>query len=125
MKILGLVVARGGSKGLPGKNIKLIEGKPLISYTIKKVLSSKLLSYSILSSDDAEIIKISKKYNLNVPFIRPESLSGDNIPTILVVEHAIKCMLKKNKPLGFVIDSQRTLIYIKNTIISNWTLSVQ
>jgi CMP-N,N'-diacetyllegionaminic acid synthase len=89
MRILGIIPARGGSKGIPGKNIKILAGKPLLEYTIEATLKSKLLTRSILSSDSAEIIHKGKELGVEVPFIRPTKFAEDNTPSIDVVKHAL------------------------------------
>ena len=75
MEILGIIPARGGSKGIPGKNIKALGGKPLLEYTAEAANESKLLSRVILSSDDQNIIEAAEKIGLEVPFLRPEDVS--------------------------------------------------
>ncbi len=87
--ILGLIPARGGSKGLPRKNIKLLLGEPLIAWTIKQALASRYLDRIVVSTDDKEIAEISKKYEAEVPFIRPKELAKDNAKGIDVVLHVI------------------------------------
>ncbi len=89
MNILAIIPARGGSKGVPGKNIKLLVGKPLIAYTIEAVQKATLLTELILSSDNDAIIQVAKDYGLEVPFKRPSSLATDESPTILTVLHAL------------------------------------
>lgn len=89
MRILGLIPARGGSKGVPGKNIKLLGGKPLIQYTSEIALRSKHLSKVVLSSDDDKIIQIAKKIGIEVPFKRPPNLAADNSPTLGVIKHVL------------------------------------
>jgi len=93
--ILGLIPARGGSKGLPRKNIKPLSDKPLIAWTIEQALASKYLDRIAVSTDDKEIAEVSKKYGADVPFIRPKELAEDNAKGIDVVLHAID-WLKKN-----------------------------
>ena len=88
-KILGLIMARGGSKSIPKKNIKLLGGKPLIAHTIAKAQASKYISRLILSTDDAEISKVAKEYDCEVPFMRPADLAQDNTLDLPVVEHAL------------------------------------
>ena len=88
-RILGIIPARGGSKTIPRKNIKNILNRPLISYTIVESLKSKTLSNLIVSSEDDEIIRISKSYGASVPFIRPDSLAKDDSLAIDVLTHAI------------------------------------
>jgi CMP-N,N'-diacetyllegionaminic acid synthase len=90
MRILAIIPARGGSKGVPGKNIKLLNGKPLLQYTAEIALQSKNLAAVILSSDDDQIISLAKKIGIPVPFVRPAELAQDNTPTIDVVLHALK-----------------------------------
>ena len=108
MKILGIIPARGGSKGLPGKNIKLLNGKPLIAYTIREALNSKL-SECIVSIDSEEIANISRKYGVDVPFIRPIEIATDNASSIDVVLHAINFMkVNKNKEYDAIMLLQPT-----------------
>lgn len=94
-KILGVITARGGSKGIPGKNIKDLCGLPLIAYTIKSAHESGVFDRIILSTDDAKISEIAKKYGVEVPFTRPAELAQDNTPHLPVMQHAVK-WLKDN-----------------------------
>jgi CMP-N,N'-diacetyllegionaminic acid synthase len=96
MKILGIIPARGGSKSVPKKNIKLLAGKPLLQYTVDVAKQVKHISRLILSSDDDEIIKVAQHLNLEVPFIRPVNLAEDNTPTLAVIQHALKFFITKN-----------------------------
>jgi CMP-N,N'-diacetyllegionaminic acid synthase len=77
MKIIGLIPARGGSKGIPKKNIKDYCGKPLIAHTIEQSLQSKYINETYVTTDSQEIQKIANKYGAEAPFLRPKSLSGD------------------------------------------------
>lgn len=88
-KILAIIPARGGSKGVPGKNIKVLAGKPLLAYTIEAAKSSKLINRLVLSSDDDETIKVAENLNIEVPFKRPEHLALNNSGSLEVVQHAI------------------------------------
>lgn len=90
MKILGLIPARGGSKGIPGKNIKLLGGKPLLQYTVESAKESALLSRVILSSDDPEIIAVGKTLGLEIPFVRPAELAGDAASSLEMIKHALE-----------------------------------
>ena len=101
MKILAIIPARGGSKGVPKKNIKQLAGKPLIYYTVREAKKSKYISRIIISTDCSETIEIAKQYGVEVPFIRPKELSGDNVLDFSVCEHAIKSLKKQE---GFVPD---------------------
>lgn len=88
-KVLALIPARGGSKGLPRKNILDVGGKPLIAWTIDAALKSKFIDHVILSSDDEEIMQAAKDYGCAVPFRRPDYLAGDTASSIDVVIHAL------------------------------------
>ncbi|MFF2752175.1 cytidylyltransferase domain-containing protein [Psychrobacillus sp. NPDC058041] len=86
---LAVIPARGGSKGVPRKNVRDLNGKPLIAWTIEEAKKSQYISKIILSSEDSEIIKEAKKYGCEVPFIRPMKLAQDDTPGIDPVLHAI------------------------------------
>lgn len=90
MRVLALIPARGGSKGVPGKNIRLAGGKPLIAWTISAAKQSKWLDRTILSSDDPEIIKVARSLDCDVPFIREAHLAKDETPGIEVVLDALR-----------------------------------
>ncbi|MCF8494918.1 MAG: acylneuraminate cytidylyltransferase family protein [Rickettsiaceae bacterium] len=91
MKILGVIPARGGSKGVPRKNIRILIDKPLIKYSIDAALNSRL-SDVIVSTEDLEIANFAKECNCSAPFVRPEELATDNARSIDVAIHAIKTM---------------------------------
>lgn len=91
-KILGIIPARGGSKGVPRKNIRLLAGKPLIAWTIEAAKSSEHISRLILSSDDEEILTIAKNFGCEVPFIRPKEYASDESSAIDVVMHAMNAL---------------------------------
>ncbi|NIJ45434.1 CMP-N-acetylneuraminic acid synthetase [Wenyingzhuangia heitensis] len=90
MKILGIIPARGGSKGVPRKNIKLLGNKPLLQYTSEVALQSSFVDTLMLTSDDDEIIEVAKGLGIQVPFKRPENLALDTTPTLPVIIHAIE-----------------------------------
>ena len=90
MKPICIIPARGGSKGVPKKNIRKIAGKPLIYYTIKSSLKSKIFSHVYVSTEDKEIARIAKKYGAEVPFLRPKKLASDTIPMDKVLVHFIE-----------------------------------
>lgn len=89
MRILGIIPARGGSKGIPGKNVKLLAGKPLISYTIDSALASKGLAHCIVSTESPEIREFCLQAGVEVPFLRPATLAQDDTPTLPVVQHVL------------------------------------
>jgi CMP-N,N'-diacetyllegionaminic acid synthase len=111
MRVLGLIPARGGSKGVPRKNIRLLCGKPLLEYTAQAALAARRLSRVILSTDDEEIAGIGRQCGLDVPFLRPADLARDDTPTLPVVRHALGwiqnsgesydavCLLQPTSPL--------------------------
>lgn len=90
MSILGLIPARAGSKGIPGKNIKKLGGKELIRYTIEAALSCSGLQEVIVSTEDKGIADISRRAGAAVPFLRPPALASDSSPTIDTVKHALQ-----------------------------------
>jgi N-acylneuraminate cytidylyltransferase/CMP-N,N'-diacetyllegionaminic acid synthase len=92
MKTVALITARGGSKGIPRKNIKPIAGKPLIAWTIEAALRSTLLDSVVVSTDDAEIAAVARQAGATVPFIRPAALAQDGTPGIDPVLHAINLL---------------------------------
>ncbi|MBI2024692.1 MAG: acylneuraminate cytidylyltransferase family protein [Candidatus Harrisonbacteria bacterium] len=95
-KVLGVITARGGSKGIPGKNIKPLLGKPLIAYTIEAAKNSGVIDRLILSTDDPEIARVAKEYGCEVPFMRPAELAQDKTPHLPVMQHAVQ-WLKENE----------------------------
>jgi len=90
MKVLYLIPARGGSKGVPGKNVKPLAGKPLITYAIDAARGAGASDEDIcVSTDDAEIARVVEEYGLAIPFMRPDSLAQDNSGTYEVIIHAL------------------------------------
>ena len=94
-----LIPARGGSKGVPKKNVKLFGGKPLVAWSIEQALSSTLIDEVYVSTDDPEIASISEKFGAKVPFLRPESLSGDFATTESAMVHFCEYMDGIGDPL--------------------------
>ena len=90
IKILAITLARGGSKSVPKKNIKIINGLPLIAYTINEALKSKYISRYIVSTDDVEIQKIALKFGADAPFLRPKNISSDEASSVSALQHAVK-----------------------------------
>ena len=95
--IVCTIPARGGSKGIPRKNAKKLAGKPLIAYAIGAAKRSRYIDRVIVSTDNAEIANIAKRYGAEVPFLRPAHLAQDATPTIAVVQD----VLKEMKGMGF------------------------
>ncbi len=101
-KILGLIPARGGSKGLPGKNILPLAGKPVIAWTIQEALKSRYLDKVIVSTDDLRIAKVAKRYGAEVPFLRPKILATDKAKSIDVVFHAVETLGQQGITFDYV-----------------------
>lgn len=92
LEILAVIPARGGSKGIPRKNIKVFAGYPLIAYSIQAALSSKYVTRTIVSTDDSEIATVAKEYGAEVPFLRPEELAQDHTLDLPVFENLLKTL---------------------------------
>lgn len=107
-KVLALIPARGGSKGIPHKNIIDLCGRPLIEYSISAARSSKYIDRVIVSTDDAEIAKVSEESGADVPFLRPAELAGDNSRTVDAVLHAINQLKAQGEEYQILILLQPT-----------------
>jgi CMP-N,N'-diacetyllegionaminic acid synthase len=117
-KILGLIPARKGSKGIPGKNLKLLGGKPLIQYTIESALACQLLDTILVSSDCETILQISSRFKgIETPFIRPAEIALDNTPTILVASHALEFYKKQKRTFDYVCLLQPTAPFRSKDLI--------
>ena len=109
MNILAIVPARGGSKGIPQKNIYPLCNRPLIYYTIKTIQRSKLITRAILSSDSKQIINIAKEFGLEVPFVRPTELAQDNSSALPVITHAVEWLkVNENYEADYIVLLQPT-----------------
>ena len=96
MKIIAIIPARGGSKSIPGKNIKSLKGRPLIEYIAKAALGSKFIDRVFLSTENKEIKDIGLKIGLEVPFMRSKDLARDDTPTLPVIQEMVKLLEEKN-----------------------------
>lgn len=99
--ILGLIPARGGSKGLPGKNIRPLSGKPLIAWTIEQALTSNNIDRVIVSTDSRDIADVARVHGVDTPFLRPDELATDKAEMIDVILHVLESL----KEDGFSYDS--------------------
>jgi CMP-N,N'-diacetyllegionaminic acid synthase len=93
--VLAIIPARGGSKGIPRKNLREIGGKPLIAWAIEAGRKSQYIDRLILSSDDLEIISVAQSWSCEVPFVRPAELAKDETPGIEPVLHTLKALTEK------------------------------
>jgi len=95
-RVLGVIPARAGSKGIPNKNIMDVGGQPLIKYTIEAALGSTMITDCIVSTDSDEIASLAESLGLSAPFIRPNNLSNDKALSLPVIQHAVSFMEKKH-----------------------------
>lgn len=122
-RILAVIPARGGSKGVPRKNIRAVGGKPLIGYTIETALAARHLFHRVIvSTDDEEIADVARQCGAEVPFVRPAVLAGDQTPMLPVLQHAVRfveaqdalvldwvCLLQPSAPLRSVADIEEAV----------------
>jgi CMP-N,N'-diacetyllegionaminic acid synthase len=108
LRVLGIVPARGGSKGIPNKNIAPLLGRPLLSYTADAAKQSRRLTRVVLSTDDPQIAAVGKSLGLDVPFIRPSYLAGDDILTLPVLQHVVARLEQENEYYDAVFTLQPT-----------------
>ncbi len=108
MNAVAIIPARGGSKGIPNKNIRLLGGKPLIAYTAEAAFASGLFSTIILSTDSEEISRVGKSVGLEIPFLRPPELALDTTPTLPVLQHAVRFLHARGEDFDFVCTLQAT-----------------
>lgn len=118
-KILAIIPARGGSKGLPDKNIKLLLDKPLIAWTIEQAKNSKFIDEIHVSTDSPKIAKIAENYGIKVPDLRPDYLATDSSSTIDVVEYIIKKYEEQNKFFDYIVLLEPTSPLRKKNDIDN------
>jgi CMP-N,N'-diacetyllegionaminic acid synthase len=97
IKILGVIPARAGSKGVPGKNIRMLAGKPLIAYTIESALKSSMITDVVVSTDSEEIKTVAEQYGVEVPFLRPAALASDTALAVPTIQHALQEMEQYKK----------------------------
>jgi CMP-N,N'-diacetyllegionaminic acid synthase len=126
-KVLAIIPARGGSKGLPGKNIRPMCGKPLIAWSIAAALKSDLLDCVLVSTDSEEIARVARAAGAHVPFLRPDALAGDTASSYDVIGHAVAflateegrsfdyvVLLEPTSPLREDDDIDRMLVLLEN-----------
>jgi CMP-N,N'-diacetyllegionaminic acid synthase len=101
VKVLGVIPARGGSKGVPRKNVAQLAGRPLLAYTCEAARSSRLLDRVIISTDDEEILRVARGHGTDAPFIRPAALAADDTPMMDVIRHAVAELARQ----GYAADA--------------------
>jgi len=124
---LAIIPARGGSKRIPRKNIKIFAGQPMIAWSIRTAIKSQCFDRIIVSTDDEEIAEVARLHGAEVPFMRPNELSDDHTGTIPVVAHAVQwqsaqsipasqvCCIYPTAPFMLASDLQRSLEVLENT----------
>jgi CMP-N,N'-diacetyllegionaminic acid synthase len=122
MKVLGLIPARGGSKGVPEKNIKELAGKPLIAYTIEAAMQSGVFADIFISTDDEKIAAVSKNYGIEIPLLRPAALATDTTPMLDVIRHVIDYYQKKNIQFDAICLLQPTCPFRRSSHIKEAVL---
>jgi len=127
MTTLGIVTARGGSQGVPRKNLFPLLGRPLIAYTASAALAARGLKRTILSTDDVEIANAGREWGLDVPFVRPGHLAAHDTPMLPVLQHAVKtlesdgeiyeavCLLQPTCPLRSAATIDRCIQMLQNS----------
>mgnify|MGYP001617135583 FL=1 len=108
LRFLGLIPARGGSKGIIKKCIAPLLDKPLIAYTIEEAKKSRYLQRIIVSTDDKDIASVSRKYGAEIPFMRPEELALDDTPTLPVIQHALSTLMSQGYVPDYIVLLQPT-----------------
>ncbi len=107
-RVLGLVPARGGSKGVPGKNVRPLAGRPLLEYTARAAQESGVIDRLVLSTDSQDIADVGRRAGLEVPFLRPAALAGDETPMLPVIRHAVDTLASSGWPPEIVVLLQPT-----------------
>ena len=119
MKVIAFIFARGGSKGLPGKNIRPLGGKPLIAWSIEHALAVKRIERVIVSTDCEEIAAVARKYGGEVPFTRPTALARDDSPEWLAWRHALNYLLDTDGALP------EAMVSVPTTAPLRWPLDIE
>ena len=108
MRVLGLIPARGGSKGITRKNIRELAGKPLLQWTAEAALAARSITSAVLSTDDEEIAAVGRQCGLRTPFLRPSELAADDTPTLPVVQHALRTLEESGESFDAICLLQPT-----------------
>jgi N-acylneuraminate cytidylyltransferase/CMP-N,N'-diacetyllegionaminic acid synthase len=118
-KIMAVIPARGGSKGVPRKNTRTLNGRPLISYIINSAKQSKHIDKLIISTEDEDIMQIGRGMGVDIPFKRPPELASDNTPLIAVILHAYNYFKERNTQYDAVLSLQPTCPFLQPKSIDN------
>jgi pseudaminic acid cytidylyltransferase len=123
---VAVIPARGGSKRIPNKNIKLFAGKPIIHFSIEAAQQCGLFDRIIVSTDSQEISKVARQAGAEVPFLRPANLSDDHTPTAPVLEHALKWLKSKGHAVNYLCCIYPTAPFVRSEdLIKGYNLLVE
>jgi len=111
--VVAIIPARGGSKGLPGKNIAPLGGRPLIAWAIEALLESRVADRVVVSTDDAAIAAAARAAGAEIPFIRPAALAGDRTPTYPVLRHAVEVLEREGRRIDWLLAAQATSPFVR------------
>lgn len=114
---LAVIPARGGSKRIPRKNIKLFEGKPIVAWSIEAAIQSQSFDHVIVSTDDLEIAEVARSFGASIPFLRPASLADDYTDTIPVIRHAVEWYAENGAPVKYACCIYPTAPFLTSTDI--------
>ena len=106
--VVAVIPARGGSKGIPRKNLYSLGGRPLIAYSIEAGLGAQSVDRVIVSTDDSEIAAVSREWGAEVPFLRPAELALDETPTLPVIQHSVQILMEEDYIPSYVVILQPT-----------------
>ncbi len=108
MRVLGIIPARGGSKGIPRKNLRPLAGKPVLAYTVESARAARSLTRLLLSTDSREIAELGRRLGVEVPFLRPPELARDDTPMVPVLQHAVSYLEEAGESFDAVCVLQPT-----------------
>ncbi|NPA26110.1 MAG: acylneuraminate cytidylyltransferase family protein [Chloroflexi bacterium] len=107
-RVLAVIPARGGSKGIPGKNIRPFLGKPLLAWTVEQALAAAFVDRVVVSTDDEAIARVAREAGADVPFRRPAALAEDDVPIAQAVAHAARWLHEHGQPYDIVVQLEAT-----------------
>ncbi|MCG8315922.1 MAG: acylneuraminate cytidylyltransferase family protein [Pseudomonadales bacterium] len=107
-RVLAVTLARGGSKGVPQKNIRNLCGKPLIGFTIDEALKSKYIDFYMVSTDSQEIAEVSRRFGASIPFLRPKEFASDTATSASALIHAVECLKQEGMEFDYIVELMAT-----------------
>jgi len=122
---IAIIPARGGSKRIPGKNIRNFAGKPMIAYSIEAALKSGAFDHVVVTTDSGEIAEVARQYGASVPFMRPAELSDDHTPTAPVITHAIRWFAEQEQQPAYACCIYATAPFVRAEYIRQGLRTMQ